>query len=159
MSAWNRTLLQALVSLGVPLGSAQIVSGGLWVLALSASLLVARTRQLSFPLVFALALTLLYLGRPVGWGLIYVDLVVAPLLWPLLGRWWRAALLGIIVVVGLTHWWALALALQGRGLPLLSVLPADLPWETLLVVPLAWLAALYAAWHAPASTQPKIDVG
>jgi hypothetical protein len=145
MSAWNRTPLQALVSLGVPLGSAQIVSGGLWALTLGASLLAVRGRRLSFPLAFALALTLLYLGRPVGWGLIYVDLIVAPLLWPLLGRWWRVAMLGIVVVVGLTHWWALALALQGRGLPLLTIQPADFPWETMLVVPLAWLATLYAA--------------
>lgn len=148
MSAWNRTPLQALVSLGVPLAPAQVVAGGLWLLALIISLLMARGRSLSFPVAFALALTLLYLGRPVGWGLIYVDLVVAPLLWPLLGRWRRSVLLGIVVVIGLTHWWALAWTIEGRGLPLLTVQRADSPWETILVVPLAWLAALYAAWHA-----------
>jgi hypothetical protein len=158
MSAWNRTPLQVLVSLGMPLGGSQVVAGGLWVLALGASLLVTRGRRLTFPLAFALALTLLYLGRPVGWGLIYVDLVVAPLVWPLLGRWWRALLLAVIVIVNLTHWWALALTIEGRGLPLLTVQSADVPWETCLVVPLAWLAALYTAWRAPARAQTKIDV-
>src|SRR5262249_43039514 len=151
---WNRTPLQALVSLGMPLGWAQVAAGGLWLLALAASLVVVRRRPVTFPLGFALAFTLLYIGRPVGWGLVYLDLVVAPLGWPILSLWWRVALLAVIGILGLTHWWALALTIEGRGLPLLTVQPADLPWETWLVVPLAWLAALYAAWQARLDTDP-----
>jgi len=35
----------------------------------------------------------------------------------------------------------------GDGLPLLTLQPADRPWETWLVLPAAWVLVLWAARH------------
>jgi len=100
---------------------------------------------LSFALAFALAFTLLYLGRPVGWTLVYLNLVVGVVAWPLLPRAGRALLLVGVVALLLSHWAALVLTGLGDGLPLLTLQPADRPWETWLVLPLAWALAGWAA--------------
>ena len=45
----------------------------------------------------------------------------------------------------LSHWAALVLTGLGEGLPLLTLQPADRPWETWLVLPVAWALAVWAA--------------
>jgi len=85
---------------------------------------------LSFALAFALAFALLYLGRPAGWTLVYLDLVVGVAAWPSLSRVGRAALLVGVVALLASHWAALVLTGLGDGLPLLTLQPADRPWET-----------------------------
>jgi len=47
-----------------------------WLAALGASAWLVRGRRLSFARAFAVASVLLYLGRPVGWTLVDLDLVV-----------------------------------------------------------------------------------
>ncbi len=42
-------------------------------------------------------------------------------------------------------WAALVLTGLGDGLPLLPLQPADRPWETWLVLPLAWALVMWAA--------------
>ncbi len=44
-------------------------------------------------------------------------------------------------------WAALVLTGLGDGLPLLTLQPADRPWETWLVLPVAWALAVWAARH------------
>ncbi len=44
----------------------------------------------------------------------------------------------------LSHWAALVLTGLGAGLPLLTLQPADRPWETWLVLPAAWALVLWA---------------
>jgi len=94
MSAWNRTPLQALIALGLPAAPVQLVAGLVWLAALGASAWLVRGRRLSFApafaSAFALAFALLYLGRPVGWTLVYLDLVVCVAAWPALPRAGRA---------------------------------------------------------------------
>ncbi len=85
------------------------------------------------------------LGRPVGWTLVYLDLVVCVAAWPALTRAGRALLLVGVVALLLSHWAALALTGLGEGLPLLTLQPADRPWETWLVLPAAWALVLWAA--------------
>ncbi len=128
MSAWNRTPTQALTSTGLPIATAQWVGFALWALAVAITVRRARGVPLSFPLAFALAFVLLYWGRPVLWTLIYVDVVVVVVVWPTLQRWQKAALLCAVIGLMASHWWALALALGGYGLPLLTLQRADFPW-------------------------------
>lgn len=141
MSAWNRTPLQALVNVGASFGVAQAAAALLWLLLLATTgwRLYKYHIHLTFARAFALALTLLYLARPVGWGFIYLEWCVLMAVWPSLVRWHKIVLLAAVFVLFATRWWALVLALRGAGLPLLTLQGAHLPWETLLVLPLAWL--------------------
>jgi hypothetical protein len=145
MSAWNRTPLQALIALGLPAAPAQLVAGLVWLAALTASAWVVRDRRPSFAQAFALAFALLYLGRPVGWTLVGLDLVVCVAAWPALPRAGRALLLVGVLALLASHWAALVLTGLGDGLPLLTLQPADRPWETWLVLPLAWALGVWAA--------------
>ena len=145
MAAWNRTPLQALIALGLPAAPAQLVAGLVWLAALAVSAWLVRGRRLPFAQAFALAFVLLYLGRPVGWTLVYLDLVVGVVVWPLLPRAGRAVLLVGVLALLLSHWAALVLTGLGEGLSLLTLQPADRPWETWLVLPLAWALTVWAA--------------
>jgi len=145
MSAWNRTPLQALIALGLPAAPAQLVAGLVWLAALGASAWLVRGRRLSFAQAFALAFALLYLGRPVGWTLVYLDLVMCVAAWPALPRAGHAVLLAGVLALLASHWAALVLTGLGDGLPLLTLQPADRPWETWGVLPLAWALAAWAA--------------
>ncbi len=145
MSAWNRTPLQAFITLGLPAAPAQLVAALVWLAALGASAWLVRGRRLSFAPAFALAFALLYLGRPVGWTLVYLDLVVCVVVWPSLPRAGRAVLLVAVLALLASHWVALVLTGLGEGLPLLTLQPADRPWETWLVLPVAWALTVWAA--------------
>jgi len=145
MSAWNRTPLQALIALGLPAVPAQLVAGLVWLAALGASAWLMRSRRLSFTPAFALAFVLLYLSRPVGWTLVYLDLVVCVAAWPALRRAGRVVLLAGVLALLLSHWAALVLTGLGDGLSLLTLQPADRPWETWAVLPIAWTLVLWAA--------------
>ncbi len=60
----------------------------------------------------------------------------------------RTALLLVgVVALLLSHWAALIATGLGAGLPLLTLQPADRPWETWLVLPAAWVLVLWAARH------------
>jgi hypothetical protein len=144
LSVWNRTPLQGLINLGVPLLPAQIVALGLWGLFLGVTLWLARRVSLSFPLAFGLALTLLYWGRPAGYGFNYLQLVVAVAVWPSLRRWQRLALLVVVAGIMGSRWWAFVATLRGENLSLLTMQTAEWPWETWLVLPFFWLLLLWA---------------
>jgi len=145
MSAWNRIPLQALIALGLPAVPAQVVAALVWLAALAAAVRLVRGRRLPFAPAFALALALLYIGRPVGWTLVYLDLVVCVAVWPALPRAGRVLLLVGVLALLASHWAALVLTGLGEGLPLLTPQPADRPWETWLVLPVAWALAVWAA--------------
>jgi len=49
-----------------------------------------------------------------------------------------------VLALLLSHWAALVLTGLGAGLPLLTLQPADRPWETWLVLPAAWALVLWA---------------
>jgi len=153
MSAWNRTPLQALIALGLPAAPAQLVAALVWLAALAVSARLVRGRRLSFAPAFALAFVLLYLGRPVGWTLVYLDLVVCVAVWPSLPRAGRTVLLVGVGALLASHWAALVLTGLGDGLPLLTLQSADRPWETWLVLPLAWACA---TWAARRSGDPQV---
>ncbi len=144
MSAWNRTPLQVLVGFGVPAGAAALLALLLWAGLTAASVWRARRHGLAFAPAWALALLLLYLGRPVGWTLGLLEVTVAAVLWPRLGRAGRAALLAGLVALMLSHWAALALTGLGAGMLLNTLQTPAFPWETLLVLPGCWLLLLWA---------------
>ncbi len=156
MSAWNRTPLQALIALGLPAAPAQVVAALVWLAALAASAWLVRGHRLSFAPAFALAFVLLYLGRPVGWTLVYLDLVVCVAAWPALPRVGRALLLAGVLALLASHWAALVLTGLGAGLPLLTLQPADRPWETWAVLPIAWGLVLWTA--RPLTNQDPVTV-
>ncbi len=162
MSAWNRTPLQALIALGLPAVPAQLAAALVWLAALAASAWFVRGRRLSFAPAFALAFVLLYLGRPVGWTLVDLDLVVCVAAWPSLPRAGRALLLAGVLALLASHWAALVLTGLGAGLPLLTLQPADRPWETWLVLPVAWALTVWAARRLTSqdpATVPSPDPG
>ncbi len=156
MSAWNRTPLQALIALGLPAAPAQLVAGLVWLAMLGASAWLVRGSRLSFASAFALAFTLLYVGRPVGWTLVYLDLVVCVTTWPAVPRVGRAVLLIGVATLLASHWAALVLTGLGDGLPLLTLQPADRPWETWLVLPISWACAVWATRRS--GTPPLVSV-
>jgi hypothetical protein len=146
MSTWNRAPLQALVNLGAAPAVAQRVAATAWLLLAGVTAWRLRGRALPFPVVFALAFTLLYLGRPVGWTLVYLELVVGVAVWPALSRrWQRAAFLVAAVALMASHWWAALLTARAPGMPFVTLQRPERPWESLLVLPAAWLVTLWAA--------------
>lgn len=146
MSAWNRTSLQALITAGMAPGIAQWAALLLWGVLLLVTLVAVRGKQPGFALAFALALVLLYWSRPVGWTLVYLEVVLVGALWPRLPRAGRLLLLVSVVGLMLSHWWALVLASRGMGMQLLTLQSAAVPWETWIVLPLSWLVLVYGAW-------------
>ena len=142
MSLWNRTPMQGLVMLGLPAATAQLATNVLWLALLAATLWRCRGRQLGFPMLFALAFVLLYLGRPVGWGLVYLDVVLLVALRPVLRPRTLGLLLAAAIALSLTHWWALVLTGRGVWLNFFTLQTAHLPWETWTVLPVCWLLLL-----------------
>ena len=153
LSAWNRTPLQGLINLGMAATVAQVTALGLWVLFLGVSLWLARRTALNFPLAFGLAMTLLYWGRPAGYGFNYLELVVAIVVWPSLVRWQRLAVLVLMAGIMGSRWWALVETLRGENLSLLTMQTVAWPWETWLVLPFFWLLLLWAMPHSGGSVQ------
>ena len=153
LSVWNRTPLQGLINLGLALLPAQVAALGLWGLFLGVSLWLARRASLNFPLAFGLALTLLYWGRPAGYGFNYLELVVAIVVWPFLVRWQRLAVLVVSAGIMGSRWWAFAETLRGENLSLLTLQSAAWPWETWLVLPFFWFLLLWAITHSRGSDQ------
>lgn len=152
MSIWNRTAMQSLVSAGINASAAQWLALALWAIAVGMTLWWVRGLRLDFPLVFALAFVLLYWGRPVGWGLIYLESVVLLVLWPSVQSWRRWLLTLIVIALMASRWWALILTAQGYGMPLFTLQRADLPWETWIVLPGSWLLLLGSL----SSTAPNV---
>lgn len=152
MSIWNRTPLQGLINAGVAPDLAKWVALGLWLLFLLITVWYGRGRRMAFPQAFALAFVLLYWGRPVGWGLIYLEIVVLLASWPRLGIQQRRLLFAGMLALALSHWVALALTLQGHWLRLFTLQSADFPWESWLVVPLCWVILLALLPHPEAIT-------
>ncbi len=149
MSAWNRTPLQLLVGLGagVALALALTLATGLVLFVIAAR----RVRHgATFGGLFAIALLLLYWVRPVGWGLVYLELVLVPLLWPHASRPGRFALLGAAALLIGTRWVAAVLNVLGAGLPLTTLQTASMPWETALVLPACMAVALACTGAKPA---------
>jgi hypothetical protein len=144
MSLWNRTPMQALVSAGLPPATAQMAALALWLLFLAITLRRAWRAPLTFPLAFALSFLLLYWGRPVGWTLAYLELVVVAAVWPRVQGWQQPALAGGAIVLMASRWWALALTARGEGMPFTTLQSAAFPWETWIVLPLCWLLLLSA---------------
>ena len=152
LSAWSRTPMQGLINLEVPVPIAQTLALGLWMLFGGVTLWQARKVSLSFPMVFALALTLLYWGRPAGYGFNYLELVMASVVWPCLRGWQKPVFLAMLAGVMASRWWAFLETLRGESMSLLTLQTASFPWETWLVLPLSWLLMLRAtAMHSRTS--------
>ena len=154
MSAWNRAPMQGFVSAGVSASTAQTLAVGLWLALTAVTVWRAWGARLPFTVVFALAFVLLYLGRPVGWGLIYLEFVVLLAVWPGAARWQRLGLLGAAAGLMASHWWALVLTIQGEGVPAFTIQSAAWPWETWLVLPGCWLLLVWTAARERESTEP-----
>lgn len=149
VSIWNRTAMQGLVALGVAAPTAQQLALLLWGIGLGGTLWGLRGRRLSLGVTFALALILLYWGRPVGWGFVYMEMVVLSATWPRLGRWPRGVVLGSTLLYMASHWVAFILTAQGVWLRLVTMQRADWPWEAWLVPLIAWAILILAARKEP----------
>jgi hypothetical protein len=147
MSLWNRAPMQGLVMLDLSAATAQLATNVLWLALLAATLWRCWGRRLGFPLLFALAFVLLYLGRPVGWGFVYLDIVLLVALRPVLRRTTLVLLLAAAVALSLTHWWALVLTGRGVWLNFFTLQTAHLPWETWTVLPACWLLLIGLGCH------------
>jgi hypothetical protein len=142
MSIWNRTPMQGLVNAGVSPSIAFAASLALWCALAAITGWRSSKQPVGFPEAFAMAFVLLYLGRPVGWTLAYLEFVVIGALWPAASRPMRRALITGAVIVMLSHWLALVLTAGRVNLWLLTLQTAEFPWETWALVPLCWLLLL-----------------
>ncbi|MEZ4619889.1 MAG: hypothetical protein R2867_30905 [Caldilineaceae bacterium] len=156
VSIWNRTAMQGLVALGIAAPTAQQFSLLLWGIGLGSTVWILRGRRLPFGLTFALALLLLYWGRPVGWGFVYMEMVVLSATWPLLNGWQRGVLLSSTLLYMASHWIAFILTAQGVWLRLVTMQRADLPWEAWFVAPIAWAILLMAAMNRPQQSKSLV---
>jgi hypothetical protein len=138
MSIWNRTLPQGLVLLGAPFSVAVWLAFGVWLVLTAVTAITIRGTRLPFPLAAALSLVLLYWTRPVGWGFVYLEIVVVLAMWPHVRRGWRGALFAAALLLAASHWAALVLTARGRGIYLFTLQQPQFPWETWLVLPLCW---------------------
>ena len=154
MSAWNRAPMQGLMSAGLPASTAQALAVGLWLVLTALTVWRAWGIQQPFTAVFAVAFALLYLGRPVSWGLIYLELVVLVAVWPHASRWQRVGLIVAAAGLMISHWWALILTVRGEGVPLFTLQSAAWPWETWLVLPACWLLLIWVTARAREPLEP-----
>jgi hypothetical protein len=145
MSVWNRTSMQGLVNAGLSPSLAFPVAVTLWcAFAVVTTWRVSR-HSLEFSGAFALAFVLLYWGRPVGWTLNYLEIIVAAACWPSASHRMRKALIIGAVAVMVSHWLALVLTARRVTLRLFTLQSAEFPWESWLLVPLCWLLLLNSA--------------
>jgi len=69
----------------------------------------------------------------------------------------RAVLLVAILALLASHWVALVLTDLGDGLPLLTLQPTNRPWETWIVLPVAWALVLWAVRRLSARREVTSD--
>ncbi|MCX7010753.1 MAG: glycosyltransferase 87 family protein [Kiritimatiellaeota bacterium] len=139
MSLWNRSPMQGLALLGLSANAAQLTSHLLWLALLAITLWHCRGKRLGFAMLFALAFVLLYIGRPVGWGFVYLDIVLLVALRPVLRPAALALILTATIALMLSHWWSLILTGRGIWLNFFTMQTAHLPWETFTILPACWL--------------------
>lgn len=154
LSLWNRTLMQGLMSLGIEARPAQLGSLAVWLVLLAVTIWRLRNRALTFPLVFAAALVLLYLGRPVGWGLVYLEVIVLAVAWKGLRGLPRGLVLGAVIGLLVSRWVALTLTAQGVWLNLMTMQNEAFLWEVWLVLPAAWLLVVWFGRGADDAVSP-----
>ena len=145
MNIWNRAPLQVLLELGLSFGTAQALSIGFYLLFLGASVFLLWGRTLHFSLLFALAYVLFLIGRPITWSMPLLAIFVLSAAWPEFSKVERRIATGVACLLGLAHWVAFALFAAGVWPGLLTLQVPWLPWETLLILPGAWGAAVLAA--------------
>jgi hypothetical protein len=142
MSVWNRTPMQGLVNAGLSPSIALPAAVTLWCAFAGVTTWRVSRQPLGFPRAFALSFVLLYWGRPVGWTLNYLEIVVLAALWPAATLKMRRGLMIGAVVVMVSHWLALVLTAQHVTLQLFTLQSAEIPWETWLLVPVCWVLLL-----------------
>jgi hypothetical protein len=145
MSIWNRTPMQGLVNAGFSPDLALFGAFGAWLALTAITAWQVSRRAVGFPRLFALAFVLLYWGRPVGWTLNYLEIIVVGAVWPVVDRRLRGVVLTGAAALMMSHWAALMLTVGGVTLSLFTLQSAEYPWETWSVVPLAWVLLLYSA--------------
>jgi hypothetical protein len=143
MSIWNRTPMQGLVNAGVSPSVAFAASLVCWCTLAAITVWRSWKQPVGFAATLSLAFVLLYVGRPVGWTLNYLELVVMGALWPVAGARMRRALIAGTAIVMLSHWSALVLTARRVNLSLFTLQTAELPWETWTVVPLCWILLVH----------------
>ncbi|MEL7233940.1 MAG: hypothetical protein AAGK74_05560, partial [Chloroflexota bacterium] len=148
LNVWNRTAMQGFVNAGVGAGIAQQLSLVTWLVLLGITLWRARTTQLTFRLAFALALILMYWARPVGWGLVFLEVVMVLAVWERLRRPERIALTVAMVGLALSRWVVLGQTANGETLNLFTFQTAQFPWEVWLLLPACWLVLVLSTWRS-----------
>jgi hypothetical protein len=143
MSIWNRTPMQGLINAGVSPSSAFILSLMLWGVLSAVTVWRGWKQPLRFAEVFAVTFVLLYVGRPVGWTLNYLEFIAIGALWPAAGPRLRRALILSAVVVMMSHWAALVLSVLRVNLWLFTLQTAAVPWESWTLVPLCWFVLVH----------------
>lgn len=154
MSIWNRSFMQGLASLGVSALLAQILSLVAWLVVVGITIYQSQHKMLSLPLLIALSFVLLYWFRPVGWTLIFLDVVVLTAVWPQTKPKERKWLLGGAIGLAISHWLGLLLIPVMGWVRLFTVQSAEFPWETWLVFPVLWGVLLTAVRRTTPAQEP-----
>ena len=145
MSIWNRAPLQVFLNLGLTFQMAQALSICVYLFLLATSVILLRGRNVSFSVAFSLAYILLLVGRPITWSMPMLAIFALTAVWPLLPRSRRFALATVALIIGATHWVAFALFIAAISPGLLTMQLPNFPWETLVVLPGAWVVVVLGA--------------
>lgn len=135
---WNRNLAQAWASLGIPPDIALGLALAAWAGLLAVTIARARASAPTFSQMWALALVLFYLTRPVGWTLVYLEIAVLVAIWPWVSTRFKAFAFAGGCGLAVSHWLALLSTARGYDMRLLTLQSATFPWETWIVLPACW---------------------
>jgi len=152
LNIWNRSAMQGFINAGLDASLAQQLSIVTWMMLLGVTLWCSYSVKLSFRLCFALALVLFYWVRPVGWGFVFLEVVILLAVWAYLKRWERIGLTLVMVVLALSRWVVLGQTGQGQSLNLFTLHSAEFPWEIWLLLPGCWLILIFSTWRAKQPT-------
>ena len=145
MNIWNRAPLQVFLNMGLKFGVSQALSLALYALALGASLFLLRGRRIGFAIIFALAYVLFLVGRPITWSMPFLAIFTLTAAWPALTRTERRLGVFFAFLIGSTHWAAFLLFAAGVWPGLLTLQVPGFPWETLVVLFIAWATLIFSS--------------
>ncbi|MEM9780879.1 MAG: hypothetical protein AAF899_00245 [Pseudomonadota bacterium] len=143
-ASWNRAPTQILVTLGMAAPDAQHAAAVVVAGLLGAALAVMPRRPTGLLPAFALALAISLMLRPTVWSVAFLDLAVALTLWPVLGVRARRLLLAGLIALAVARWIGFAVAVAGGSTLFMGLQTTALPWETLVLLPGAAMATLWA---------------
>lgn len=150
IDTWNRSPLQVLLTMGLPFQAAQVIVAFIYVVILGLSVVLLRHERASFAVLFSVSYIVFLVGRPITWTMPWLAIFTLTSVWPVVTASGRKLLTVSAILIGASHWVAFALFASGIWPGLLTLQFPAFPWETLIVLPAAWIVIVTCARSKPA---------